>query len=51
MDRKETREVYVKARIEVIDVKELNEISALAGTCSNGTSTGGGYPSGICKKR
>lgn len=43
-------EVYVKAKVEVIDVKALNEISALAGTCfAKGTSTGGS--GGICPNR
>lgn len=45
------KEVYIKAQIEVIDVKELKEISALAGTCGKGTSAGGGTSSGMCPNR
>lgn len=35
------KDTYVSAKVEVIDAGMLDEISAFAGTCQKGTSTGG----------
>lgn len=36
--------LYTEAVAEVIDTEKLDEITALAGTCSKSTSAGGGTP-------
>lgn len=42
---------YTKAVAEVVDTEKLDEITALAGTCSKGTSAGGGTPPGAPPRR
>lgn len=46
------KKMYVSAEVEVFDTETLEEICALAGTCSKGNSTGGKpAPSGQCPGR